>query len=150
MSHLKQPTILITDDDDGHALLIEENLRSAGIVSPIQRFADGQEVLDFLFGRTANARIPDEPYVLLLDIRMPGVDGIEVLRQLKADPTLRKLPVIILTTTDEPREIERCHELACNIYIKKPISYPSFADAMAKLGRFLPLIALPYLAPPMR
>ena len=71
--------------------------------------------------------------------------GIEVLRQLKAHPTLRKLPVIILTTTDEPQEIERCHALSCNVYIRKPVAFPNFIDAMERLGHFLPLIEYPRL-----
>jgi CheY-like chemotaxis protein len=142
----RTPTILVTDDDDGHAFLIEDNLRTAGITSDILRFSDGQEVLDFLFGRTTNPAVrPGEAYILLLDIRMPGVDGVEVLRQLKEDSELRKLPVIILTTTDEPREVQRCHALACNNYIRKPVSFNEFAHAMAKLGQFLPLLELPSL-----
>jgi CheY-like chemotaxis protein len=138
------PTILIVEDDDGHAFLVEDNLRRAGVQSQFLRFCDGQEALDFLFGRTSSPNFEaHHPYLLLLDIRMPKVDGVEVLRQIKANPELRKLPVIILTTTDDPREVERCHEYGCNNYIQKPVSYDSFADAISKLGEFVPLLQVP-------
>ena len=138
------PTILITDDDDGHAFLIEDNLRRSGVNAPFLRFSDGQEVLDFLFGRTKEPHFEhNHPYLLLLDIRMPKVDGVAVLRQIKAEPSLRKLPVIMVTTTDDPREVDRCHELGCNVYMQKPVSYDGFAAAISKLGQFLTLLQLP-------
>jgi len=140
----ESPTILITDDDDGHAILTEEALRRSGVEAPFLRFCDGQEVLDFLFEQTSAPKFErNRPYLLFLDIRMPKVDGVTVLRKIKADPELRKLPVIVLTTTDDPREVERCHELGCNIYIQKPVSFDSFAEALAKLGEFLTLLQLP-------
>ena len=114
--------------------------------APFLRFCDGQEVLDFLLGRSKEPVFDrDCPYLLLLDIRMPKVDGVEVLRQIKLDANLRKLPVIILTTTEDPREVERCHELGCNIYIQKPVSFDSFAAAISKLGKFLALLQVPRL-----
>jgi CheY-like chemotaxis protein len=140
------PTILIADDDDGHAFLVEENLRRAGVNTTFLRFADGQEVLDFLFRRTAATVFePTQSYLLLLDIRMPKVDGVAVLKQIKADPELRKLPVIILTTTEDPREVDRCHALGCNVYIHKPVSYETFARALAELGKFVALVKVPRL-----
>ena len=138
------PTILIAEDDDGHAFLIEDNLTRAGVRAPFLRFSDGQEVLDFLFDRTVDSAFArGEPYLLLLDIRMPKVDGVEVLRQIKADGELRKLPVIMLTTTDDPREVERCHAHGCNSYIQKPVSWDAFAGALTKLGEFLSLLQVP-------
>lgn len=140
------PAILIADDDDGHAFLIEDNLRRAGVTAEIIRFADGQEVLDFLFGRTTDPHFEkDRPYLLLLDIRMPKIDGVTALREIKAEPRLRKLPVIILTTTEDPREVERCHELGCNVYIQKPVSFDAFSAAISKLGKFLSLLQVPKL-----
>jgi len=138
------PTILIADDDDGHAFLVEDNLRRGGVNTTFLRFNDGQEVLDFLFGRTTSPVFkPDQAYLLLLDIRMPKVDGVAVLQQIKANPDLHKLPVIILTTTEDPREVDRCHALGCNIYIHKPVSYDSFAHAIAQLGKFVSLVKVP-------
>jgi len=136
--------ILIADDDAGHARLIEKNLRRAGLRNSILRFDDGQSVLDFFSGRCENPkRVSDTPYLLLLDIRMPKVDGIEVLRQIKADPELRKMPVSMLTTTDDPREVARCHELGCNNYIVKPVDYEKFAEAITQLGLFTNLVQVP-------
>jgi len=137
-------TILIADDDDGHAFLIEDNLRRGGVTTNFLRFSDGQEALDFLFGRTTEPAFqPEQAYLLLLDIRMPKVDGVAVLQQIKADPALHKLPVIMLTTTQDPREVDRCHELGCNIYIHKPVSFDAFANAMAQLGKLVSLAQMP-------
>lgn len=148
ISMSEAPTILITDDDDGHAFLIEDNLRRAGVNAPFLRFCDGQEILDFLFGKTQEPRFErNKPYLLLLDIRMPKVDGVTVLKQIKADPELHKLPVIILTTTEDPREVDRCHDLGCNVYMHKPVSFESFAGAISKLGTFVSLLQLPRFVP---
>lgn len=100
----KEVVILIADDDSGHVQLIEKNLQCAGLHNPISRFENGQEVLNFLFRRGDGLeRAPETPHLLLLDIRMPKIDGVEALRQLKADPELRKLTVSMLTTTDYER-----------------------------------------------
>jgi CheY-like chemotaxis protein len=138
------PTILIADDDEGHAILIRENLEAAGLRNPIRHFRDGQAVLDFLLRDPARA---DGPFLVLLDIRMPKVDGIEVLRRIKADANLRKVPVIMLTTTDDAREVTRCHELGCNVYLQKPVDYDRFSDAIRRLGQFVPLLHVPRLTP---
>ena len=138
------PTILIADDDEGHAILIRENLEAAGLRNPIRHFRDGQAVLDFLLRDPARA---DGPFLVLLDIRMPKVDGIEVLRRIKADANLRKVPVIMLTTTDDAREVTRCHELGCNVYFQKPVDYDRFSDAIRRLGQFVPLLHVPRLTP---
>jgi CheY-like chemotaxis protein len=143
MSMTKEVTILIADDDDGHVRLIEKNLSRAGLHNPIQRFVNGQEALDFLFGRGPGKRADEAAYLLLLDIRMPQVDGVEVLRRIKADPELKKMPVIMLTTTDDPREIERCHALGCGSYIVKPVAYEKFAEAVKQFGLFIALVRVP-------
>lgn len=144
MANLKQEIVLlIADDDDGHALLVEKNLRRAALGNPIERFRDGQSLLDFLFQRGERRRASEKPYLLLLDIRMPKVDGVDVLRALKEDEVLRKIPVIMLTTTDDPREVERCHELGCSHYIVKPVDYSQFADSIRKLGQFITLVLVP-------
>jgi len=138
---ISELVILIADDDAGHARLIEKNLQRAGLHKTILRFQNGEDILDFLFGRGAGPkRNPATPHLLLLDIRMPKVDGVEVLRQTKADPELRKLPVIMLTTTDDPREVSRCHELGCNNYIVKPVDYDKFSEVIQRLGDFVGLV----------
>ena len=136
------PTILIVDDDEGHAILIRENLESAGMPNRIEHFRDGQAVLDFIASRPPT---PTESYIVLLDIRMPKVDGIEVLRRMRADPKLRMLPIIMLTTTDDVRDVQRCHQLGCSGYIQKPVDYEKFADAIRRIGFFVPLLLVPHV-----
>jgi CheY-like chemotaxis protein len=140
----REVVILIADDDAGHTRLIEKNLSRAGLHNPTQRFENGQQVLDFFFSNGSGARRkPDTSYLLLLDIRMPKVDGVEVLRQMKQDGELRKIPVIMLTTTDDPREVGRCHGLGCNTYIVKPVDYDKFGEAIKNLGLFISLVEVP-------
>jgi CheY-like chemotaxis protein len=139
-----EPVILIVEDDEGHAILIRQNLEAAGLSNRMEHFRDGQAVLDFFFKENERRRIePTQTYLVLLDIRMPKVDGIEVLRRIKSDPELHKLPVIMLTTTDDAREVERCHQLGCNVYIQKPIDYDKFAEAIQRLGMFVTLLLVP-------
>jgi CheY-like chemotaxis protein len=144
MNVTREVVVVIVDDDPGHVRLIQRNLERAGLHNPVEVFQNGQEVLDFLQGRgSGRKREADVPYLLLLDIRMPRVDGVEVLRQVKAHPELRKIPVIILTTTDDPREVARCHELGCSNYIVKPVDYDKFSEAIKQLGLFIALVQVP-------
>jgi CheY-like chemotaxis protein len=140
--------ILVAEDDMGHFTLVRKNLVRSSLGNPILHFKDGQEIVDFLFGkaglRPANSPNlpqfdPRNPYVVLLDIRMPKIDGVEVLRRIKADESLRRMPVIMLTTTDDPTEIDRCYSLGCSFYIVKPADYLEFMNAVEQLGRFLSL-----------
>ncbi len=140
----KDVVILLAEDDEGHAGLIRKNLGREGIVNEVLHFKDGQEVLDFLFQKGDGLqRQPGTGYVLLLDIRMPKFDGIEVLAQVKADPELRMLPVIMITTTDDPREVKRCHAMGCSNYITKPVDYEDFVNAVRRLGLFLAAMEVP-------
>ncbi|NLB63418.1 MAG: response regulator [Fibrobacter sp.] len=141
----KEVTILITEDDEGHAMLIQKNLRRAGVTNPLIHFRDGQEILDFLFRRSPNSLDASKSYLLLLDIRMPRVDGIEVLRQVKADSMLKRIPVIMITTTDDPEEVNQCHALGCNNYIIKPVDYARFVEAIRQLGFFFSIVEIPSL-----
>ena len=136
--------ILIADDDMGHATLIRRNLKRLGLSNSVTHFKDGQEVLDFLFRRADGPHWKSgESYLLLLDIRMPKVDGVEVLRQIKMHSEFRKMPVIMITTTDDPREVQRCHDLGCSNYIAKPIDYDKFVQAIRQLGLFLMVVEVP-------
>ncbi len=142
----KEVTILIAEDDAGHARLIKKNLTRAGLSIPMIHFIDGQEVLDFLFFKGDGPhRDPEVPYLLLLDIRMPRVDGISTLAKIKNDPELRKMPVFMLTTSDNPAEITRCYLLGCSHYIKKPIEYETFANSIRCLGMYLDILRVPAL-----
>ena len=143
----KEGVILIAEDDEGHFELIKRSLQRAGVCNQILRFADGQETLDFLFVRgDGPKRESDKEYLLLLDIRMPKIDGVEVLGKLKQDPELKKIPVIMLTTTDDPRTVERCHKLGCSVYIVKPVEYQDFADAVRKIGLLLSVVEIPQIS----
>jgi CheY-like chemotaxis protein len=161
MSHGETVSIVLIEDDDGHATLVERNLRRAGISNGFVRFRDGQQALDYFFGPTpspadaaasstagpADSAVPAREdlmnFVVLLDLKMPRVDGFEVLRRLKESPQTAAVPVIVLTTTDDPREIARCYELGCNVYITKPVEYDAFIEAVRRLGFFLQVVKLP-------
>ena len=137
-------SILFAEDDDGHASLVERNLKRAGLINGLVRVVDGQEALDFVRCEGQfSGRVPNGPLVVLLDINMPRVDGIEALRQLKGDPKTAHIPVIMLTTTDDPREIERCYRAGCNVYITKPVEYEAFVEAIRRLGMFLQVVKQP-------
>jgi CheY-like chemotaxis protein len=136
-------TIVLAEDDEGHAQLILRNLQRSGLRNDVVHVTDGQQALDYVHRRGEySSRPTGKPLLLLLDIKMPRVDGIEVLRQIKSDPTTEPFPVIMLTTTDDPREVERCYELGCSIYITKPVAYESFVDAVQRLGLFLQVVTV--------
>jgi CheY-like chemotaxis protein len=137
-------TIVMVEDDAGHARLIERNLRRAHITNDIVVLRDGQEAVDYFFPADADkAAGRSMPLLVLLDLNLPGLDGYQVLARLKADERTRRIPVIILTTTDDPREIERCYALGCNVYITKPVEYEQFTEAIRKLGLFLSVVKIP-------
>jgi CheY-like chemotaxis protein len=136
--------ILLAEDDDGHASLIQRNLRRAGVANEVVRVRDGQEALNYIRCQGAYADRPcGAPLLLLLDIKMPRVDGVGVLQAIKADPATAQVPVIMLTTTDDPREVDRCYQLGCSVYVTKPLQYEEFVDALTRLGMFLEIIKVP-------
>lgn len=138
--------ILVAEDDVGHAGLICRNLKRAGIINPILHFHDGEKIMDFLFQEGEGPhRQPGLSYVLLLDINMPGYDGIAVLERVKSSTDTCKLPVIMITTTDDPREVDRCHALGCNSYITKPVLYENFVYAIRQLGLYLSVVQVPII-----
>lgn len=144
----QEVTILIAEDDDGHAELIKDNLHESGLRNPLIRFRDGQEALDFFFAPPAGTmprREHGKAYMLLLDIRMPKVDGVTVLKRIKEAAELKNMPVIMLTTTDDPREIRKCYDLGCNCYVTKPVDYGKFTDILTRLGLFLLVVQVPRL-----
>ncbi len=141
-------SIVLAEDDDGHATLIQRNLHRSGVINGFFRVKDGQEALDLIRGEGSYADQPPRGNVLLLlDINMPRLDGVEVLRRLKADPRTNAIPVIMLTTTDDPREIERCYQLGCSVYVTKPVEYTAFIEAINRLGLFLQVVRVPHTGP---
>ncbi len=141
-------TILIAEDNEGHAELVLEQLRSAGVSNAIIRFRDGQELWDYLMAEgRRTSRYDGQGFLLLLDVVMPRLDGSEVLRRIKTDTQWHNLPIIMLTTTDDPREIENCYTLGCNCYITKPMEYGKFAEILKRLGLFLMIVQTPKIPP---
>ena len=134
-------TILIVEDDPGHSKLIEKNLRRGGLENPIKAFENGQQALDYLNSQSDHPI--NQCVLLLLDLNMPVMNGVELLRIVKQDAKLREIPVIILTSTDDQREIDECYSLGCNLYVPKPVEFDRFADAVRKLGLMIGLIAVP-------
>ena len=132
-------TIVMIEDDEGHARLIEKNIIRAGVTNPIVHFPNGTTALQYLEQNGDSAR----SLLVLLDLNLPDMTGIDILQKLKSHEGLKRAPVIVLTTTDDKREIERCYELGCNVYITKPVEYDHFAHAIRQLGLFFSVIQVP-------
>ena len=130
----KKVIIVIAEDDAGHANLIKRNIRRAGFHNEIKHFSDGEQTLDYFFSDTFDFNSQD--HLLLLDIRMPKIDGITVLSKLRQNLQQINIPIIIITTTNDPHEIEKCYDLGCNSYMVKPIDYKNFVEAFYQTGLF--------------
>ena len=140
----KPVVIVMIEDDEGHARLIEKNIRRAGVTNEIVAFRDGTTALAHLFGRDGSGEVSaGRSHLVLLDLNLPDMTGIDILAQIKSNPHLRRSPVIVLTTTDDQREIQRCYDLGANVYITKPLNYESFANAIRQLGLFLSVMQIP-------
>jgi len=143
MENYKEMIILIAEDDDGHAELIKEGLEESGICNKIVRFSNGEDAWHFLSGKGGKkSRDKNKNYLLLLDINMPKMDGVEVLKRMKSDEELKEIPVMMLTTTDDPREVEACYKLGCNMYITKPVDFMKFAETLKRLGLFIQVVKI--------
>lgn len=145
MNDLQPVTILVVEDDAAHAKLIERNLRRAGISNEIRVIDSGQEALDYLTGRGIHAARGQaaDPLLILLDINMPGVNGHEVLEEIKGNERLKVIPVIMLTSSDDPREVQRCYDMGCNAFVTKPVEPNAFSQTVRDLGLFLNIVATP-------
>jgi CheY-like chemotaxis protein len=133
-------TIIMIEDDEGHARLIEKNIRRAGVNNEIKHFANGTDAIEHLFSEAVR---DGGPLLVLLDLNLPDMQGVDILARLKSDDKLKRTPVVVLTTTDDQREIQRCYDLGCNVYITKPVEYESFAQAIRQLGLFLTVMQVP-------
>ena len=143
MQEYNELVILVAEDDDGHAELINHGLRNSGICNKIIRFSDGEELWLFLTQACERqVRDPNKNYLLLLDINMPKIDGIEVLKRMKDNDDLKKIPVIMLTTTDDPREVDYCYKLGCNVYVTKPVDFLEFTEKLNRLGLFIQIVSI--------
>ncbi len=142
MMHEKELIILIVEDDDGHAELIQTGLRESGMCNTMLRFADGEKVWQFLTGTGTPVRDKRKTYLLLLDINISKIDGLKVLKRIKDSEELKVIPVIILTTTDDPQEVEECYQLGCSAYITKPVDFEKFAEILYRLGLFVQIMTI--------
>src|SRR5579872_2051568 len=136
--------IVMIEDDEGHARLIEKNIRRAGVNNEIVPFTNGADALAFLLGpdRSGEASAGRQ-LLVLLDLNLPDMTGIDILKELKENDHTRRSPVVVLTTTDDSREIQRCYDLGANVYITKPVDYDGFANAIRQLGLFFAVMQVP-------
>ena len=147
MSNAKHVTIIMIEDDDGHARLIEKNIRRAGVSNEIIPFVDGTSALAYLLGADGSGDVSAGRHLLvLLDLNLPDMTGVEILEKIKNNLHLKRSPVVVLTTTDDSREIQRCYDFGANVYIVKPVNYESFANAIRQLGLFFSVIQVPETA----
>ncbi|BBK36116.1 response regulator [Allostella sp. ATCC 35155] len=137
-------TIVMIEDDEGHARLIEKNIRRAGVHNEIVPFTDGTSALTFLFGQDGSGQVSaGRGLLILLDLNLPDMTGVDILAKVKANPHTKRSPVVVLTTTDDQREIQRCYDLGANVYITKPVNYEAFANAIRQLGLFFAVMQVP-------
>lgn len=137
-------TIIMIEDDEGHARLIERNIRRSGVHNEILPFSNGTDAIRYLFGKDGTGvHHNGHALLILLDLNLPDMTGVDILRQIKDNKYLKATPVVVLTTTDDSHEIKRCYELGCSVYITKPVNYESFANAIRQLGLFFSVIQVP-------
>lgn len=137
-------TIVMIEDDEGHARLIEKNIRRAGVMNEIRPFADGTSALSYLFGPDGSGAVSGgRALLVLLDLNLPDMTGVEILKRIKENDHLKRSPVVVLTTTDDKTEIQRCYDLGANVYVTKPVNYENFANAIRQLGLFFSVIQVP-------
>lgn len=139
-----QVTIIMVEDDEGHARLIEKNIRRAGVSNEIVPFTNGTEAMKFLLGPDGSGTVSKgKALLILLDLNLPDMTGIDILKRVKENEHLKRSPVVVLTTTDDAKEIQRCYDLGCNVYVTKPVNYENFANAIRQLGLFFAVIQVP-------
>ena len=137
--------ILLVEDDPNDVELTLHALRKHHLVNRIQVVWDGAEALDFVFhtGAYADRNAHETPRLILLDLKLPKVDGLEVLRRIKADPDKRTIPVVALTSSRDQRDIRECYEVGVNSYIQKPVDFEQFGKAVEELGLYWLLLNEP-------
>ncbi len=136
--------IFYVDDNPRDTELALTALKKNNLANDVVTAEDGEDALDYLYlrGKYAN-RPPGNPAVMLLDLKMPRVDGLEVLRQVKSDPHLRSIPVVVMTSSREEQDLVRSYELGVNAYVVKPLSFSEFLEAIKQIGAFWGVINEP-------
>ena len=140
-----QPILIVEDSPEDYETTVR-GLRSSGVANPIFRCKDGDESLDFLFrrGEYADPAKAPRPGIILLDLNLPGTDGREVLEEIKKSDKLKKIPIIVLTTSSDERDIEQCYENGASSYIIKPVSFSGFMEAIQRLKDYwFEIVVLP-------
>jgi CheY-like chemotaxis protein len=132
------PVILMADDDEDDQMLVADALRQAGILNPLRFVSDGEELMRYLRGREEFASLPSAPRpgLLLLDLNMPRKGGREALREIKADPSLRSIPVVVLTTSDMQDDVDLSYALGANSFISKPVTFDGLVNSLQILGHY--------------
>ncbi len=145
MNSLFSNTLVIVDDDQAHSVLIKRSLKRSGLKCKMVFLESGQQVLDYVYGLGEFSSQP-RPFrlTLILDINMPGINGIQVLKKLKSADNTRHIPIFMLTTTDDPKEIDECYRHGCNAYVIKPVNHDAFVDRIRELGNFIKVIQIPH------
>lgn len=144
MNDARPVTILMIEDDEGHARLIEKNIRRAGVANEIVPFTNGTDAIAYLLGPDGTGLVnKGRQLLVLLDLNLPDMTGIDILEKVKGNEHTRRSPVVVLTTTDDQREIQRCYDLGANVYITKPVDYDGFANAIKQLGLFFSVMQIP-------
>lgn len=138
----KDISIIIVEDEEGHAFLIEKNLRRAGVANKMVHLKTGQEAIDYLTGNPVRGMDPTDldQSLILLDLHLPIYDGFQVLEKIRSLESIKHTPVLILSSTTRQQEIKRCYELGCSIFLNKPVDYSSFSDAIMQLGLLLKIV----------
>jgi two-component system response regulator len=133
----QQPILLVEDSPEDYEATVRA-LRKAGLANPLVRCEDGDEALDYLYRRGAfvDPQSSPRPGIVLLDLNLPGTDGREVLAEMKADSSLRSIPVVVLTTSSDERDVDRCYQAGANSYIRKPVDLAGFITAIQRLKDF--------------
>jgi CheY-like chemotaxis protein len=144
MNNARPVTIIMVEDDEGHARLIEKNIRRAGVANEIVPFTNGTDAIAYLMGPDGSGLVnKGRQLLVLLDLNLPDMTGIDILEKVKGNEHTRRSPVVVLTTTDDQREIQRCYDLGANVYITKPVDYEGFANAIKQLGLFFSVMQIP-------
>jgi CheY-like chemotaxis protein len=142
-------TVVIAEDDEGHATLVQRSLRRAAIPANAVRLHDGQELLDYMYRRGPwQSRATHGAILILLDLNMPRIGGLEVLERLKRDVQFAHIPIVVLTTSDNPVELDQCYARGASACLVKPVESGLFGDMVHRLGEFLVMARLPPESPP--
>ena len=128
-------TILIVEDSDDDYMATVRAFKKANLINPVRRCTNGDQAIDYLLqrGEFADPAKAPRPNIILLDLNMPGIDGKEVLRMIKSNPDLQKIPVIVLTTSNAEQDIEQCYAAGANSYVSKPVDLVGFIQSVARL-----------------